>query len=134
MNKMGSRPFKGLFLQKTGAPFFFSFVTYTPQTKEQMIACGDLAEGEEFLSQVVCDFLLFISEGILGRSLTNDFPVSYDDVIVVCSRQRGQGAQHEYLLQIIDRSWTYEAQTQLLDDLSVILSHPLWDGAMLRGE
>ena len=134
MNKMGSRPFKGLFLQKTDAPFFFSFVTYTPQTKEQMIACGDLAEGEEFLSQVVCDFLLFISEGILGRSLTNDFPVSYDDVIVVCSRQRGQGAQHEYLLQIIDRSWTYAAQTQLLDDLSVILSHPLWDGAMLRGE
>ena len=131
---MGSRPFKGLFLQKTDAPFFFSFVTYTPQTKEQMIACGDLAEGEEFLSQVVCDFLLFISEGILGRSLTNDFPVSYDDVIVVCSRQRGQGAQHEYLMQIIDRSWTYEAQTQLLDDLSVILSHPLWDGAMLRGE
>ena len=131
---MGSRPFKGLFLQETGAPFFFSFVTHTPQTKEQMIACGDLAEGEEFLSQVVCDFLLFISEGILGRSLTNDFPVSYDDVIVVCSRQRGQGAQHEYLLQIIDRSWTYAAQTQLLDDLSVILSHPLWDGAMLRGE
>ena len=131
---MGSRPFKGLFLQKTGAPFFFSFVTYTPQTKEQMIACGDLAEGEEFLSQVVCDFLLFISEGILGRSLTNDFPISYDDVIVVCSRQRGQGAQHEYLMRIIDRSWTYEAQTQLLDDLSVILSHPLWDGAMLRGE
>ena len=131
---MGSRPFKGLFLQKTGAPFFFSFVTYTPQTKEQMIACGDLAEGEEFLSQVVCDFLLFISEGILGRSLTNDFPISYDDVIVVCSRQRGQGAQHEYLMQIIDRSWTYEAQTQLLDDLSVILSHPLWDGTMLRGE
>ena len=131
---MGSRPFKGLFLQKTGAPLFFSFVTYTPQTKEQMIACGDLAEGEEFLSQVVCDFLLFISEGILGRSLTNDFPISYDDVIVVCSRQRGQGAQHEYLMQIIDRSWTYEAQTQLLDDLSVILSHPLWDGAILRGE
>ena len=131
---MGSRPFKGLFLQKTGAPLFFSFVTYTPQTKEQMIACGDLAEGEEFLSQVVCDFLLFISEGILGRSLTNDFPITYDDVIVVCSRQRGQGAQHEYLMQIIDRSWTYEAQTQLLDDLSVILSHPLWDGAILRGE
>ena len=131
---MGSRPFKGLFLQKTDAPFFFSFVTYTPQTKEQMIACGDLAEGEEFLSQVVCDFLLFISEGVLGRSLTNDFPITYDDVIVVCSRQRGQGAQHEYLMQIIDRSWTYEAQAQLLDDLSVILSHPLWDGAMLRGE
>ena len=131
---MGSRPFKGLFLQKTGAPFFFSFVTYTPQTKEQMIACGDLAEGEEFLSQIVCDFLLFISEGILGRALTNDFPISYDDVIIVCSRQRGDGVQHECLMQIIDRSWTHDSQANVLDDLLEVLSHPLWDGATLRGE
>ena len=126
------RPFKGLFLQKTGADFFFSFVTYTPQTKEQMIACGDLAEGEEFLSQIVCDFLLFISEGILGRALTADFPISYDDVIIICSRERGDGVQHEYLIQIIDRSWTRDDQTLLLVDLAVILSHPLWDGTMLR--
>ena len=129
---MGSRPFKGLFLQKTDAPFFFSFVTYTPQTKEQMIACGDLAEGEEFLSQIVCDFLLFISEGILGRAFDADFPISYDDVIVVCSRQRGDGIQHEYLIRIIDRSWTQDDQKRLLDQLTKILSHPLWDGAMLR--
>ena len=129
---MGSRPFKGLFLQKTGAPFFFSFVTYTPQTKEQMIACGDLAEGEEYLSQVVCDFLLFISEGILGHILTADFPISYDDVVIVCSRQRGDGVQHEYLIQVIDRGWTNEAQTRLLDELMAILSHPLWTGAILK--
>ncbi len=128
------RPFQGLFLQKTGAPLFFSFVTYTPQTKEQMIACGDLAVGEEFLNQIICDFLLFISEGVLGRALTPDFPISYDDVIVVCSRQRGAGIQHEYLIQVIDRSWTHDAQTQLLDDLTVILSHPLWNGAILREE
>ena len=127
-----ARPFKGLFLQKTAAPFFFSFVTYTPQTKEQMIACGDLAEGEEFLSQIVCDFLLFISEGILGRTFNADFPISYDDVIVVCSRQRGDGVQHEYLIRIIDRSWTHDRQSRLLDELTMILSHPLWDGAMLR--
>ena len=127
-----SRPFKGLYLQKTGAPFVFSFVTYTPQTKKQMIACGDLAEGEEFLSQVVCDFLLFVSEGILCRALTVDFPISYDDVIIVCSRERGDGVQHEYLIQIIDRSWTRDDQTLLLVDLAVILSHPLWDGTMLR--
>ena len=132
MSKMGSRPFKGLFLQKTDAPFFFSFVTYTPQTKEQMIACGDLAENEEFLSQVVCDFLLFVSEGILGRSSTVDFPISYDDVIVVCSRQRGDGVQHEYLIQVIDRGWMHEDQTLLLNDLTAILSNPLWDGAILR--
>ena len=128
------RPFKGLFLQKTGAAFFYSFVTYTPQTKEQMLACGDLDEGEEFLSQIVCDFLLFVSEGILGRSLTADFPISYDDVIIVCSRQRGSGVQHEYLIQIIDRSWSHEGQTLLLDDLIAILSNPLWDGATLRSD
>ena len=127
-----SRPFKGLFLQKTGAPFVFSFVTYSPQTKEQMIACGDLAEGEEFLSQVVCDFLLFVSEGILGRALTVDFPISYDDVNVICSRQRGDGVQHEYLIQVIDRGWMHDDQTLLLNDLTAILSHPLWDGAILR--
>lgn len=129
--KMG-RPFKGLFLQKTGAALFYSFVTYTPQTKEQMLACGDLAEGEEFLSQIVCDFLLFVSEGIIGRALTADFPISYDDVIIVCSRQRGNGVQHEYLIQIVDRSWSHEGQTLLLDDLTAILSNPLWDGATLR--
>jgi len=126
------RPFKGLYLHKTTAPFFFSFVTYTPQTKEQMIACGDLAEGEEYLSQVVCDFLLFISEGILGHVLTADFPISYDDVVIVCSRQRGDGVQHEYLIQVIDRGWTSEAQARLLDELMAILSHPLWTGAILK--
>ncbi len=129
-----SRPFKGLYLQKTGAPLFFSFVTYTPQTKEQMIACGDLAVGEEFLNQIICDFLLFVSEGVLGRALTADFPISYDDVIIICSRQRGSGIQHEYLIHVIDRGWTYDAQIQLLDDLTVILSHPLWNGAILREE
>ncbi len=127
-----ARPFKGLYLRLTGAPLFFSFVTYTPQSKEQMIACGDLLQGEEYLSQVVCDFLLFVSEGILGRSLTPDFPISYDDVIIVCSRQRGDGVQHEYLIQIIDRSWTHEGQLLLLSDLALVLSNPLWDGAMLR--
>ena len=126
------RPFKGLYLQKTTASFFFSFVTYTPQTKEQMIACGDLAEGEEYLSQVVCDFLLFISEGVLGHVLTADFPISYDDVVIICSRQRGDGVQHEYLIQVIDRGWTNEAQTRLLDELMAILSHPLWNGAILK--
>jgi hypothetical protein len=90
--------------------------------------------GEEFLNQIICDFLLFVSEGVLGRALTADFPISYDDVIIICSRQRGSGIQHEYLIHVIDRGWTYDAQIQLLDDLTVILSHPLWNGAILREE
>ncbi len=127
------RPFRGLFLQQTGAPFFFSFVTYTPQTKEQMIACGDLEDGDEFFNQVICDFLLFVSEGILGRVMTADFPFSYDDVIVVCSRKRGHGIQHEYLIQIKEKFWSASDQ-KILDDLSSILSHPLWNGSRLMNE
>ena len=73
---MGSRPFKGLFLHKTDAPFFFSFVTYTPQTKEQMIACGDLAEGEEYLSQIFCDFLLFIFVSLDRFRKCNNFSLA----------------------------------------------------------
>ncbi len=118
------RPFKGLYLRLTGAPLFFSFVTYTPQSKEQMIACGDLLEGEEFLSQVVCDFLLFVSEGILELSFSSDFPIHYDDVVVVCSRQRGDGVQHEYLIRIKERDWTHDERI-FLDQLMGLLSEQL---------
>ena len=35
-----SRPrFKGLYLQNTGHPLSFSFVTYTLQTRDQMVSC-----------------------------------------------------------------------------------------------
>ena len=37
---MSRRRFKGLYLQATGDPCYFSFVTYTPQTREQMLACA----------------------------------------------------------------------------------------------
>ena len=30
-----------------------------------MIRCGDLQDDEEYINQVVCDFLLFIAEEIL---------------------------------------------------------------------
>ena len=65
-----------------------------------MVACGDLGEEEEYINPVICDFLLFIAEWILKVPLNNDFPISYDDVTVICSRQRGNGSQHEYLMQI----------------------------------
>ena len=64
-----SRPrFKGLYLQNTGHPLSFSFVTYTPQTRDQMVSCGDLSAEDEYFSPVLFDFLLFVSEGILGFS------------------------------------------------------------------
>ena len=63
---MSTRGFKGLYLQATGNPRCFSFVTYTPQTREQMLACGDLNEDEEYFNPVIFDFLLFASEAARG--------------------------------------------------------------------
>ena len=63
---MSDKPFHRLYLQPTQSRLFFSFVTYTPQMREQMICLGDLLDGEECINQVVCDFLLCIAEGILG--------------------------------------------------------------------
>ena len=94
-----------------------------------MICSGDLQYGEEYVNQVVCDFLLFIAEGILDVIFTSDFPIQYDDVIIVCSRQRGRGVQHEYLLgirpdRLSDSGW------RLIDLLKNLLSSPLWDGSV----
>ena len=63
---MGEPRFKGLYLQATCDPYCFSFVTYTPQTIEQMLSCGDLNESEEYLNPVIFDFLLFASEAVLA--------------------------------------------------------------------
>ena len=49
---MGRQRFRGLYLQATGHPLSFSFVTYTPQTREQMVACGDLRADEEYFNPV----------------------------------------------------------------------------------
>ena len=108
---------------------FFSFVTYTPQTREQMICSGDLLDGEEYINQVVSDFLLFIAEGILGLRFTSEFPIQYDDVMIVCSRQRGRGVQHEYLLGIQADRLT-KSGLDLLDLLGNLLSSPRWKGSI----
>ena len=127
---MSNKPFHRIYLQPTQSHLFFSFVTYTPQTREQMICSGDLQDGEEYINQVVCDFLLFIAEGILDVRFTSDFPIQYDDVMIVCSRQRGRGVQHEYLLgiqpdRLTDSGW------RLIDLLKNLLSSPLWNGSVL---
>ena len=96
-----------------------------------MIRCGDLQDDEEYINQVVCDFLLFISEGILDVRFTSDFPIQYDDVMIVCSRQRGRGVQHEYLLGIQADRLT-NSGLDLLDVLSNVLSSPLWEGFVKR--
>ena len=128
---MSNKPFRRIYLQPTQSSLFFSFVTYTPQTREQLISCGDLRDGEEYINQVICDFLLFIAEGIFDLSFTSEFPIQYDDVMIICSRQRGRGVQHEYLLGIqADRLTT--SALELLDRLSNLLSSPQWTGSIKR--
>ena len=124
---MTRRAFHGMYLQPTGSPSCFSFVTYTPQSKEQMIACGDLDEKEEYINPVICDFLLFVAEWILKVPLNNDFPIGYDDVSVICSRQRGNGSQHEYLVQISDLAEN-EPKRSVLERLLKIVRRQSWNG------
>ena len=128
---MSNKPFYRIYLQPTQSRMFFSFVTYTPQTRDQKIRCGDLQDDEEYINQVVCDFLLFVAEGILDVRFTSDFPIQYDDVMIVCSRQRGRGVQHEYLLGIQADRLT-NSGLDLLDLLSKALSRPLWEGFVKR--
>ena len=126
---MSNKSFHRLYLQPTQSRLFFSFVTYTPQTREQMICSGDLRDSEEYINQIVYDFLLFIAEGILGLRFTSEFPIQYDDVMIVCSRQRGRGVQHEYLLGIQADRLT-KSGLDLLDLLGNLLSSPRWKGSI----
>ena len=92
-----------------------------------MIACGDLKENEEYINPVICDFLLFISEWILQVPFNSEFPINYDDVKVICSRKRGNGIQHEYLIQIqllADQG----PKRSTLNELLAIIKNESWNG------
>ncbi|WP_370586603.1 hypothetical protein [Synechococcus sp. RS9907] len=106
-------------------------MTYTPQTREQMLACGDLDESEEYFNPVIFDFLLFASEAALGAPAGNPFPITYDDVSIITSRQRGSGIQHEYLIRLTDQDWN-AAKQSAVDQLQVVLSSERWNGAQHR--
>lgn len=120
--------FRGLYLQATGHPLCFSFVTYTPQTRDQMVSCGDLRADEEYFNPVLFDFLLFVSEGILELQPDGAFPLTYDDLVIVASRIRGTGVQHEYLIGINQAAWS-DAKQAVLHQLRSILSGDSWTGA-----
>ena len=128
---MSTRRFKGLYLQATGDPRCFSFVTYTPQTREQMLACGDLNEDEEYFNPVIFDFLLFASEAALRAPASDSLPITYDDVSIITSRQRGSGIQHEYLIRLSDHDWD-NAKQLTVEQLQDVLSSERWNGARLR--
>ena len=125
---MSTRRFKGLYLQATGDPCCFSFVTYTPQTKEQMVACGDLDAHNKYFNPVIFDFLLFASEAALGAPSGDSFPIKYDDVSIITSRQRGSGIQHEYLIRLSDQDWN-DSKQSAIDQLQDVLMSEEWNGA-----
>ena len=127
---MSTRRFKGLYLQPTGDPCCLSFVTYTPQTKEQMVACGDLDASDEYFNPVIFDFLLFASEAALGAPSGDSFPIKYDDVSIITSRQRGSGIQHEYLIRLSDQDWN-DSKQSAIDQLQDVLMSEQWNGARL---
>ena len=127
---MSTRRFKGLYLQATGDPSCFSFVTHTPQTREQMLACGDLDASEDYFNPVIFDFLLFGSEAALGAPSGQPFPITYDDISIITSRKRGSGIQHEYLIRLLNHDWN-AAKQFAVDQLQEVLSSARWNGARL---
>ena len=127
---MSNPRFKGLYLQATGDPCSFSFVTYTPQTRDQMLACGDLDAGEGYLNPGIFDFLLFASEAALEVPAGDNFPIAYDDVSIITSRKRGSGIQHEYLIRLSRHDWNDAKQTAI-DKLQGVLTSKRWNGARL---
>ena len=127
---MSSPRFKGLYLQATGDPFCFSFVTYTPQTRDQMLACGDLDASEEYFNPVIFDFLLFTSEAALGAPSGGNFPIGYDDVSIITSRKRGSGLQHEYLIRLSSPDWK-ASKHNAIDQLQDVLTSERWNGSQL---
>jgi hypothetical protein len=106
-------------------------MTYTPQTRDRMVSYGDLNADDEYFSPVLLDFLLFISEGILGFSPDASFPLGYDDLAIAASRIRGTGVQHEYLITVKQVAWNDQKQS-VLDQLKEILSRDAWNGARLN--
>ena len=95
-----------------------------------MISCGDLQESEEYLNPVIFDFLLFLSERVLHLSPGNHLPMDYDDLEIVCSRERGGGIQSEYLLKINPVNWDRVKQDTLNSAIG-ILSQDSWNGSFL---
>ena len=96
-----------------------------------MVACGDLGQDEEYFNPVIFDFLLFVSEGILGWSYADLFPIGYDDVKIFASRIRGSGIQHEYLIGIKQDYWN-ESMDSALSHLRTVMSDASWKGSPIK--
>ena len=79
---------------------------------------------------MICDFLLFVAEGVLNVPRNDEFPWGYDDVTIICSRKRGDGSQHEYLLQISE-SVKDERKDSVLNRLMKIVQRQSWNGFKL---
>ena len=124
---MTRKIFKGLYLNLTGCLNCYSFVTFTPKTREQMILSGDLGVSDEYFNPVIFDFLLFLSEHLLDLPSYDCLPIKYDDITVICSRQRGDGSQREYLINIRRDNLSFSKKSTL-DQIRMLLSDTEWKG------
>ena len=85
-----------------------------------------LEKGQEYFNPVILEFLLFNSEEV-PNVLSIEDNIAYDDISIVCSRKRGNGVQHEYLIRINRHSWNKSKQyaiNQLREKLSQSFCNP----------
>ena len=104
--------------------------TYTPQTREQMVSCGDLDESEEYLNPVIFDFLLFASEAALGAPVRDSSPIKCDYISIVTSRKRGSGIQHEYPIRLSRHDWN-DLKQYVCEQEQDVLTSERWNEARL---
>ena len=95
-----------------------------------MISCGDLKDSEEYFNPIIFDFLLFLSERVLKQSPNETLQINYDDLEIICHRERGGGIQSEYLLRINPVNWDQTKQN-ILNSAINILSQNTWNGSFL---
>ena len=96
-----------------------------------MISCGDLNKDEEYFHPAIFDFLLFLSERVLKQAPDEILPIDYDDVEIICNRERGRGIQSEYLLKINPAYWDQTKQ-KFLKAVVDILSQNDWNGSYFK--
>ena len=70
------------------------------------------------------------NESPAGAPAGDSFPITYDEVSIITSRQRGSGIQHEYLIRLSDQDWN-DAKQLAVDQLQEVLSSERWNGARL---
>ena len=128
---MGKSRFHGLYLQNTGHPLYFSFVTYTRKRESRW------SPVEIWVKMRSTSIRLFLISFYLHQKGSLGGPMlifSQSDMMMsrlLLQRKRGSGIQHEYLIEIKQDSWN-ESMDSALSRLRAVMSDESWKGSPIH--